>query len=235
MKRVFILLVMLCGLNVAFAQKDVTTFLGIPVDGYKSEMKEKLIKKGFVLKNAGTQYEHLEGEFNGTDVHIYIATKNNKVWRLMVCDANTMSEASIKIRFNNLVRQFEKNKRYKSSMLLNSDGQTIGEDVEINYEMTVHNKYFDAEFYQSLDENKVDTLGYARLLREKLLEKYTEEQLENPTEDIAKKIAYETLVFGFEVLTKKHVWFRISKLHYNEFCITMYYDNEYNNTDGDDL
>ena len=27
------------------AQNDVTTFLGIPVDGFKSEMKQKLVSK----------------------------------------------------------------------------------------------------------------------------------------------------------------------------------------------
>lgn len=32
------------------AQNDVTTFLGIPVDGFKSEMKQKLVSKGFVPK-----------------------------------------------------------------------------------------------------------------------------------------------------------------------------------------
>ena len=35
------------------AQKDVTTFLGIPVDGYKSEMKKKLMAKGYVPKKIG--------------------------------------------------------------------------------------------------------------------------------------------------------------------------------------
>lgn len=50
------------------AQNDVTTFLGIPVDGFKSEMKQKLVSKGFVPKKVGTN-EFLEGEFNGTDVH----------------------------------------------------------------------------------------------------------------------------------------------------------------------
>lgn len=59
------------------AQNDVTTFLGIPVDGFKSEMKQKLVSKGFVPKKVGTN-EFLEGEFNGTDVHVYIATNNIK-------------------------------------------------------------------------------------------------------------------------------------------------------------
>ena len=61
----------------SFAQnKDVATFLSIPVDGTVSSMKQKLVSKGFVPKKVGTN-EFLEGEFNGTDVHVYIATNNN--------------------------------------------------------------------------------------------------------------------------------------------------------------
>ena len=96
-----------------YAQKDVTTFLGIPVDGYKSEMRKKIIAKGFTPnKFEGTEY--FEGEFNGTDVHLYIGTNNNKVYRIMLCDVKTRNEADIIIRFNNLIHQFEKNQRYIS-------------------------------------------------------------------------------------------------------------------------
>ena len=94
---------------IMFAQKDVTTFLGIPVDGYKSEMRKKIISKGFTPKKSGGN-EYFEGEFNGTDVQLFIATNNNKVYRIMLCDVNTLDEANIRIRFNKLVGQFEKNK-----------------------------------------------------------------------------------------------------------------------------
>ena len=32
-----------------YAQKDITQFLGIPIDGYKPEMIKKLKDKGFVI------------------------------------------------------------------------------------------------------------------------------------------------------------------------------------------
>jgi hypothetical protein len=61
----------------SFAQnKDVTKFLGIPVDGTKTEMKQKLIAKGFVPKKMG-DLEWLEGEFNGRNVNVYICTNWN--------------------------------------------------------------------------------------------------------------------------------------------------------------
>ena len=46
----------------AFAQEDVTKFLGIPVDGFKPEMIRKLKAKGFVEHPYRT--DELVGEFN---------------------------------------------------------------------------------------------------------------------------------------------------------------------------
>ena len=47
MKKIILLKLILVSIT-ATAQKDVTKFLGIPVDGYKTEMKEHLISKGFI-------------------------------------------------------------------------------------------------------------------------------------------------------------------------------------------
>lgn len=75
------------------SQNDVTTFLGIPVDGYKPQMIQKLKSKGFVMAQG---VDALTGEFNGTDVHVFIGTNNNKVYRIMLCDANDQDEINIK-------------------------------------------------------------------------------------------------------------------------------------------
>lgn len=40
--------------------------------------------------------------------------------------------------------------------------------------------------------------------------------------------------FGLELITKKAVWFRICE-NYGEYYITMFYDNEYNHANGEDL
>ena len=211
-----------------YAQNDVTTFLGIPVDGFKSEMRQKLIAKGFTPKKVGNN-EYLEGEFNGTDVHIFIATNNNKVYRIMVCDANTQDEANIKIRFNKLVNQFENNKRYTAL-----DQYTISDTEDISYEMLVHKKNFDALFYQNPDMEKVDTLALQNKIREQLLEKYKPEQLENPTEEMNQEVQAIAMRIGMDMIFKKPVWFRICE-SYGEYYITMYYDNEYNHANGEDL
>ena len=157
----------------SFAQnKDVTKFLGIPVDGTKTEMKQKLIAKGFVPKKVGTN-EFLEGEFNGTDVRVYIVTNNNKVYRIMLSDKNTVDEAQIKIRFNNLVSQFENNKRY----IPLEKKYTLSDKENILYEMEVNKKNYDALFYQVPNMEKADTLTLQEKVRNELLSKYTEAEL----------------------------------------------------------
>ena len=226
-KLLFSLLATLLTLSL-YAQNDVTTFLGIPVDGFKSEMRQKLIAKGFTPKKVGNN-EYLEGEFNGTDVHIFIATNNNKVYRIMVCDANTQDEANIKIRFNKLVNQFENNKRYTAL-----DQYTISDTEDISYEMLVHKQNFDALFYQNPDMEKVDTLALQNKIREQLLEKYKPEQLENPTEEMNQEVQAIAMRIGMDMIFKKPVWFRICE-SYGEYYITMYYDNEYNHANGEDL
>lgn len=191
---------MFCALTIS-AQTDVTTFLGIPVDGFKADMRKKLIEKGFTPKTVG-ENEFLEGEFNGHDVRVYIVTNNNKVYRIMLVDRNGTDEAQIKIRFNNLCYQFEKNERYSS------EDMTIPEDEDISYEMSVHDKIYEAIFFQK------SVLPTGLVL----------------TEDDAKAAARAYT----EATLKKPVWFRIGETA-GQYYIYMYYDNEYNKANGEDL
>lgn len=175
-----------------FAQNDVTTFLGIPVDGFKSEMKKKLIAKGFTPKKVGSE-EFLEGEFNGTEVRVFIVTNNNKVYRIALSDVATQNATDIRIRFNRLVRQFENNKRYVSL-----DNYTLPDDEDIAFEMAANRKIYEAVFFQV---------------------PITEEEYSKAWAEKAKH---------------KHVWFRIFE-SYGNYYITMYYDNKYNQANGEDL
>ncbi len=224
MKRIILMMIAMMISFSSFAQnKDVTKFLGIPVDGTKTEMKQKLIAKGFVPKKMG-DLEWLEGEFNGTDVQAFIVTNNNKVWRIMLADKNRVDEAQIKIRFNILVSQFENNKRY-----IPLDKYTLSDEEDISYEMTVHNKIYAAYYSQNPDFENIDTK-----VQIAIKEKYSAEELKNPSETIKKDIADITDKITFDEFSMKPVWFRI--VSYNgEYYISMYYDNEYNHANGEDL
>lgn len=124
------------------AQKDITKFMGIPVDGFKKDMIQKLKAKGFEYDN---EIDLLTGEFNGEKVNIFVATQSNKVWRIVVADAIERNEHDIKIRFNNLYDQFNDNPKYVPKL---EDNDYISEDINLAYEMKVRNKRFEAGFMQ---------------------------------------------------------------------------------------
>lgn len=224
MKRIILMMIAMMISFSSFAQnKDVTKFLGIPVDGTKTEMKQKLIAKGFVPKKMG-DLEWLEGEFNGRNVNVYICTNNNKVYRIMLADKNTVDEAQIKIHYNNLVKQFENNKRYYAF-----GDYSLSDEEDISYEMIVHNKIYAAYYSQNPDFENIDTK-----VQIAIKEKYSAEELKNPSETIKKDIADITDKITFDEFSMKPVWFRI--VSYNgEYYISMYYDNEYNHANGEDL
>ncbi|MCR5078105.1 MAG: hypothetical protein K6A82_08740 [Prevotella sp.] len=164
-----------------YAQKDVTKFLGIPVDGSKASMIQKLKGKGFVYNNL---FKCLEGEFNGENVEVYVVTDNNKVRRIAVADKSTRDEAQIKIRYNTLCRQFANNPRYKEVYV-----DELPDSKDISYEMTVNNKEFQACYAQLPDDGN---------------------------------------------LMKRQVWFCINR-RLGEYSISIYYDNVFNEANGEDL
>lgn len=135
-----------------YAQEGVIKFLGIPVDGTKQEMIQKLKSKGFTYNQ---RLEALEGEFNGEEVLIQVQTQNNKVWRLFIMDTESRSEEQIKIRFNKLVSQFENNGKY----IPLKETQTIDENEDISYEISVHDKQYQANFLSETDGFAWFTIG----------------------------------------------------------------------------
>lgn len=212
-KTLFIVLSLMLSAAIFAQNKDVTKFLGIPVDGTKTEMISKLKAKGFVANklDAGV----LDGEFNGHRVNVHVVTNNRKVYRIMVADVTTYDETEIKIRFNNLCRQFANNPKYLSTDI----EQVIPDDESISIKMFVDKKRYEASFMQYTKE-EIDSF---------LNSQYTEEQLKSPTDDMQR-------VFR-DFLLKKSVWFMINKsgIDYGKYNILMYYDNGYNKANGEDL
>lgn len=230
MRKIFLIALGLLTLATASAQseqKDVTKFLGIPVDGYKHEMIQKLKEKGFV--SSSHDPEVLTGEFNGEDVTLHVVTNNNKVYRIAVADKNRRDEGDIRIRFNNLCRQFMNHPKYAYF-----EKYEIPDDEKISFEMLVHKKRYSAEFYQQPEIENLDSVAIIQSVTNRLLTKYSAEQLENPTEEIYTEIQKEAVNIVFDLLLKKSVWFMISDFR-GEYYISMFYDNEYNKANGEDL
>jgi len=229
MKRLILAAMMILFATTANAQKDVTKFLGIPVDGTKAEMIQKLKAKGFT--SLAYDNEVLEGEFNGEKVNIHIATDNNKVYRIAVHDQVTRDESQIIIRFNTLCRQFEKNSKYTSI----SDDQTIPDTENIYLGIKARNKQYQASYSQVDLTDSILMRNVGARGAELLLQRYTQEELDAKSEEEImseiRKISGELL---FELLVSKSVWFTISE-YGGKYYISMFYDNEYNRSNGEDL
>ncbi|MCH5329684.1 MAG: hypothetical protein J1E04_01875 [Alistipes sp.] len=225
MKKLLIFVMLIALSNVVFAQKDVTKFLGIPVDGTKEEMIQELKAKGF--RSSSHDREVLEGEFNGTKVTLHVVTNKNKVYRIMVADKIPRNEPSIKIRFNTLCKQFNNNPNY-----ISFDDYEIPENEDISYEITAHHKRYEAAFYQKPDVT--DSLMIKNMVRDAMLSRYAGYVVENPTEDAMDKIQSDVYKMYIDRISYKSVWFMISEL-YGEYYIAMYYDNKYNEANGEDL
>lgn len=224
MKRLVLLLSTLFVVVSSYGQ-DVTKFLGIPIDGYKSEMIRSLKAKGFETHPYLDDF--LTGEFNGYNVNVSVVTYNNKVYRIFLQDEYSVSETDIKIRFNNLCTQFEKNSNYMSIT-----EQAIPDDEDISYEMLVNNKRYEAVFFQQPEQ--IDTTEVQQIILDKIKSKYTEEQIANPTEEMQEEIIDMSFEIIYDIISKKSVWFMIDQ-DGSQYRILMYYDNKNNQANGQDL
>lgn len=230
MKRITIICMTIFISSYALAQKHVTEFLGIPIDGSKSAMIQKLKNKGFQYNST---LDYLTGEFNGQKVNVHVVTNNNKVWRIMIQDVlSTRNESDIIIRFNRLCSQFAKNKKYMPQDIEGKFEIDQGEDISI--QMSLYNKRYEAAYFQ-IFESDYDTTGASKIIMEKLQKTYTSEQINNLSEEEKMQFAVKS---GIEILlgkvSKRSVWFMIVE-EYGRYSIIMYYDNEYNYADGEDL
>lgn len=209
------------------AQQDITQFLGIPVDGSEAEMISKLKAKGFQNDSTG---KCLVGEFNGTQVDLYIVTKKDKVARIALVDSDSVDERLIRLRFNKLCKQFANNPKYIALDV--EENCIIPENENISHEISVNKKEYEAIYYQQ--PAVFDTIAVREKVRSILLSKYSEEQLANPTEEIQSVIDQTAMDCVLEIYSKKTVWFTISEAD-GYYYISMYYDNEYNFPNGEDL
>lgn len=167
-----------------FAQRQVTKFLGIPVDGSRTDMIQKLKDKGFTYNSYS---DRLEGQFNGTDVLIDVQTNKNKVWRIIVAYKGSFDKEQIKVQYNRLINQFSNNPRYK---VLNAKELTDKDDVY--REVSINKKQYQADFYQLPDD---------------------------------------------ENIKNRSVWFTFKELPNNLqiYSIGIFYENKYNEPNGEDL
>lgn len=181
MKKILLSLTLLMLSVAMYAQNEVTKFLGIPIDGTKADMIQKIKAKGFSYND---QEDCLEGIFNGEKVYVSVQTNKNKVWRIAVADKTGRDEGQIKIRFNKLCQQFDDNPKYYSLKGI----QKLSDNDDISYEMISHHKQFEAVYYQ----------------------------------------------LPYEGALNRTVWFTIGEV-YGKYHISIFYENNKNESHGEDL
>lgn len=191
-------------------------------------MIQKLKEKGF--KRQSYNNEILEGQFNGQKVDIHVVTNGEKVYRIMVCDANTINESDIKIRFNRLCSQFSNNSNY-----ITLQDYSIPAEEDISYEIIVHKKRYEATFYQmpNIDSTAIANKAVNEFVP-KLQAKFTQAQLNSSTDAVQNEIKQMSFDYFTELLLKKSVWFMIAE-HLGKYYIALFYDNGYNQANGEDL
>lgn len=210
------------------AQHDVTQFLGIPVDGSKSEMIRKLRAKGYVTDPYDRDV--LEGEFNGQQVRIQVVTNNDKVWRIAIEYATYYNETDLRIAFNTLCRQFQNNPKYLSFQDYTC---TIPDTEDISYEISVHNKRYEAAFFQ-IPAYAVDSTALETKIKTDIASAYTEEELDNMSEEQKADFLMAYLTDMLDNWSRCSVWFMVNQKGL-KYQILLFYDNEYNHAQGEDL
>lgn len=205
--------------------KDVTRFLGLPVDGTEKEMTRALIEKGFEANKIGDS-NFLTGRFNDENVMIWIHSNNNKIYRVVVTDEVSRNKHQIKRRFNELCYQFEHNPNY----IVAAD-QRIPAAEDIAYEKS-RGKDYQAYFFQEPDEEIL-----YQLAKERVHETYTEEQIQAILKEGSKeKLTDIYAAVKREILSNKVVYISIiGRGDEDDYRIAIYYENGYNASNGRDL
>lgn len=223
------MLLLLCSIySQAQTSVEPLKFLGTPIDGSKAEMIKALKSKGFVLNDAyGTPF--YEGVFNGDKVSVFVDDYRGKVWRVYVA-CPSVSESEIKIRFNNLVAQFNS----LSDKYLPLDSvQIISDDENIGYNILVHHKRYVSRYVKKLSDE-----DHKKIVLD-IRKKYSDDWSDNNNLTAEQFEVYKAELYDeyLKVLMTNEVWFMIHKDNrlIDSYNIGIYYDNNNNYQTSDDL
>lgn len=171
MKKIFCTILLALMTLLSFGQnKGAIQFLGIPVDGPKSEFETKLQAKGFTYDSS---FDGYRGQFNGKNVEVYINTNHNLVDRVYVAFPATTGR-KIKNEFNRLLSQFKNTEKYMDFGF--NFNEEISDDEDISHEITVNNKRYEAAFMYFAPE-RCDSISFFDAVYDKFQGIISEEQL----------------------------------------------------------
>lgn len=235
MRKVFFIIVLSFLVFSAYGQDPgVVKFLGIPVDGTKGEMISRIKEKGFGYYSGE---DCLYGKFNGKYVEVFIETNHGAVYWVIV-KYYTGSEKAVIDEYNELLDQFNRNKKYFAVR----ENKAIPKEEHIAYEMAMNHKSYAAPFYYiSPDVFTPEESDRIRAVMDKVqgvpldsLEAHTPEIAYSLLpDDWSEEYFLEYAKKWLSVMDGK-VWFAIVPDD-GSFTITINYQNLKNRPDGEDL
>lgn len=164
---------------------------------------------------------------------IHIVTNHNKVWRIAVF-YQPQSEVDVKIEYNSLISSF-----LAKDIYLCVDTGYIDDNIDLSYEIGVHDKRIQASFCQLPEgfnkEIFFDKQEFLKNLHDKGIDSLYNKLNIIPDDKYKEVMSYLVPLLFSKVPSQ--VWFMISETHqfYTPYQILLFYDNRRNNREGDDL
>lgn len=195
-------------------------FMGIPVDGRKSEMIASLKEKGF---EQDSYEEFLTGVFNGENVKVFISSNHDVVDRVKVAYPDCSDAGAARVKFNNLMSRFDHNAKYVS----------LGHRVEISTDENIalntwgDSKYYDVIYFYLTPETNQDQ--WKKDFNEAYKKRYTK-PIKSLCYDEMEEVLF-CLPMKIRSTISGVVWFSMERAYY----INIYYDNLQNRPRGEDL
>lgn len=145
MKRTILIALSLILTLTLSAQSNITTFMGIPVEGTRAAMTTQLLKNGLV--KAGNDF--LINNIEGRSFLVRIMTNKGKVYRISMVETKGTSDVhSILTKYENLIDEFRANETLYCEYEYNKPVDPAHEPFWENF---IHQGAYYAEFFQVSD------------------------------------------------------------------------------------
>lgn len=141
--------------------------------------------------------------YDGTDSCAIVVPIRRYCQRVAIINKTPYSEAQIRLQFNALVRQFKNSTKYDN---VEEYIPTIDESEDINYEMSMNHKEYEANFYQK-SRIEGDSIKWKEQFKLSLLKEVPNATVENIEDGCKVMFEFGKLIGKME----KHVWFKIAR------------------------
>lgn len=212
MKKVIFIILFPIIFSIMYGQRNVTTFLDIPVYGTEKEVISKLINKRFVHNEEDNTFH---GKINKVASEVYIFANQDSVYRILALQKIGTDQKKAIEYYNNMCEYFETCGHYIPENFYGK--YTIPPDAHISQ----LGKQYKAVYYQFNQEVDEDTNGLRKWLR--TLKIVSDDEIDSLNELDLKSYALD---YTFDKISFKKVWFTLKRID-DEYYLYIFFDNVY--------